>query len=275
MVSGSEEAGMASEVRAAGDRARSSRPYRAMVTLGLIAYGVVHLLIAWVAGQLIWSKRGEEASHQGALRELAGQPLGGVLLWVVAVGLFALVIWQLLDAVIGQRGKEGSDRLWARLKAVGRAAVYLALGVSAAKTATGSGAGGAGSERTMSARLMETGWGRVLVAGVGLAIIAVGVRHLYKAVTARFTEDLTPGVPDGTVLVGRVGYAAKGVAFGVVGALFGWAAISYDPGKAGGLDTALRTVRNGPAGAVLLAATAFGIAAFGIYCLIWSRNAKR
>jgi hypothetical protein len=265
---------MATDVRAAGDRARNSRSYRAMVTLGLIAYGVVHLLVAWVAGQLAWGRSGEEASHQGALRELADKPFGGVLLWIVAVGLFALVVWQLLDALVGQRGKEGSDRLWATLKAVGRAAVYLALSVSAAKTATGPGAGGAGSEKTMSARLMETGWGRVVVAGVGVAVIAVGVRQLYKAITARFTEDLTPGVPDGTVLVGRIGYAAKGVAFGIVGALVGWAAISYDPGKAGGLDTALRTVRDGPAGPALLTAVAAGIAAFGIYCLIWSRNAK-
>ena len=264
---------MATDVKAAGDRARSSRFYRAMVTLGLVAYGVVHLLIAWVAGQLAFGGGGEEASQQGALRELADKPFGEVMLWVVAAGLFALVVWQLLDATIGQRGVEGKDRIYPTLRAVGRAAIYLALGISAAKTATGSGGGG-GSERTMSARLMANGWGRVVVAGIGLAIIAVGVRHLYKAVTAKFTEDLTSGVPDGTILVGRIGYAAKGVAFGIVGALFGWAAISYDPGKAGGLDAALHTVREGPAGPVLLTATAVGIAAFGIYCLIWSRNAK-
>jgi len=57
-----------------------------------VAYGVVHLLIAWIALQLAFGKSSQEASQQGALRDLAGKPLGGVLLWVVAIGLFALVV---------------------------------------------------------------------------------------------------------------------------------------------------------------------------------------
>lgn len=77
-----------------------------------------------------------------------------------------------------------------------------------------------------------------------------------------------------TILLGRIGYAAKGVAFIVAGALFGWAAIDYDPEKAGGLDTALRTIKEQPFGSVLLTVLALGIAAFGVYAFVWSRNAK-
>ena len=41
-----------------------------------MAYGVVHLLIAWLALQLAFGDHSENASSQGALRELASQPFG-------------------------------------------------------------------------------------------------------------------------------------------------------------------------------------------------------
>jgi len=53
----------------------------------------------------------------------------------------------------------------------------------------------------------------------------------------------------GVVRLGQIGYIFKRVAFAIVGGLFGWAAITYDLGKAGGLDDALRTVNRAPFGA--------------------------
>jgi len=251
------------------EKAEQSRWYDAAITVGLIAYGVVHLLIAWVALQLALGKSSLEASQQGALQELAGQPLGGVLIWMIAIGLFVLVIWRILE--LSYRYLDTGKKL----SAAGRGVVYLALGISAVKVSTGSGAAGSGEQRTVSARLMEHGWGRALIIAVGVVIIGIGVRHVYKSVTASFTEDLTPGVSEFTILLGRIGYAAKGVAFMVVGGLFGWAAIDYDPQKAGGLDTALRTIKNQPFGSVLLTILAIGIAAFAMYTFAWSRNARR
>ncbi|MEU4196304.1 DUF1206 domain-containing protein [Kribbella sp. NPDC026611] len=254
---------------ATAQEVRYSRPYGAAITVGLIAYGVVHLLIAWIALQLAWGKSSEEASQQGALRELAGKPLGGVLLWVVAIGLFMLVVWRALELVWGHldTGKKVSS--------VGRGIVYAVLGVSAVKVAVGSGGSSTGQQRSVTARMMAHGPGRVLVVVIGLAIIAIGGYQIYKAVKKKFTEDLTGGASDLTILLGRIGYAAKGIAFVIVGGLFGWAAISYDPNKAGGLDTALHTVKDQPLGPVLLTVLALGFAAFGLYAFSWSRHAKR
>ncbi len=247
---------------------RHSKWYGNAVTVGLIAYGVVYLLIAWIALQLAWGQSSQEASQQGALQELASKPLGGVLLWIVAIGLFALVGWRVLDLMYGDLDTEK------RLSSVGRALVYLVLGISAVRVAIGARSSSSSQEQTLTARLMENGAGRVLVAVIGLVIIAIGARQLYKAYTRKFTEDLVGGVSHKTILLGRIGYAAKGVAFTVVGVLFGWAAISYDPEKAGGLDAALNTVKEQPFGSVLLTILALGIAAFGVYCFVWSRNAK-
>lgn len=249
-------------------KAQQSHLYELAVTIGLIAYGVVHLLVAWLALQLAWGQSDEEASQQGALQELASKPFGTVLLWVVAIGLFALVIWRVLELVYGNL--ETSKKV----SAGGRAAVYLVLGISAVRVAVGSGNSSSGSQQSTTGRLMENSAGRVLIVVIGLVIIGVGIRQIYKSVTKKFTEDLTGGVSQSTITLGRVGYAAKGIAFIIVGGLFAWAAIDYDPKKAGGLDTALRTLKEQDFGPVLLTLMALGIACYGAYCFVWSRNAK-
>ncbi|MFI5709701.1 DUF1206 domain-containing protein [Kribbella sp. NPDC051620] len=249
-------------------QAQNSRLYAVAITVGLIAYGVVHLLIAWISLQLAWGKSSEGADQQGALQELAGKPFGEVLLWIVAVGLLALVIWKVLELVYGHLDTEK------KVSAVGRGIVYLGLSISAAKVAMGSSQSGRSQSSGMTAKLMQNGAGRVLVVIVGLVIIGVGIRQIYKAVTKKFLEDLTGGVSDSTILLGRIGYAAKGIAFIIVGGLFVYAALDYDPNKAGGLDAALRTIKDQPFGSVLLTLMAVGIACFGVYCFVWSRNAR-
>jgi len=246
-------------------QARHSRLYDASITVGLIAYGVVYLLIAWIALQLAWGGTSKQASQQGALQELASKPFGTVLLWIVAIGLFALVIWRAMELAYGHLQTKK------KVQSVGRGIVYLVIGISAVKLATGS---GAGNQKTLTARMMAHGPGRVLIVFVGLVILGVGLHQLYKAWTKKFTEDLTGGVSRSTILLGRIGYAAKGTAFVIAGALFAWAAISYDPNKAGGLDSALRTLKDQPFGSVLLTLVALGFACFGVYCFVWSRNAR-
>lgn len=249
-------------------QAKQSRLYDVSITVGLIAYGVVHLLIAWIALQLAWGGTSEEASQQGALQELATKPFGGFLLWVVAFGMVALVIWKVLELIYGHLKTEK------KVSSAGRCVVYVYLAISSAKIAMGSSSSSSKKQSGISAKLMENGAGRVLVVLVGLVVIGIGVYQIYKAVTKKFTEDLTGGVSESTILLGRIGYAAKGIAFLIVGALFAWAAISYDPEKAGGLDTALHTLKEGPFGSVLLTLMAAGIACFGVFCFVWSRNAK-
>src|SRR5580765_1826646 len=77
-----------------GRQAKNSRSFGLLVMVGLIMYGVVHLLIAWITFQVAFTGSGQEASQQGAMAEMASAPVGDVLLWVTAVGFFGLVLWQ-------------------------------------------------------------------------------------------------------------------------------------------------------------------------------------
>jgi hypothetical protein len=253
------------------DTVRRSTGYRTLVAVGLASYGLVHLILAWIALQVAFGGGGGDASEQGALKQLAQNPLGIVLLWAMTVGLLAACVWQIVEAVVGRGGDTSTKK---RLSSVGRAVVYLLIGISAARVASGGGSSSGQGEETLSARLMSVPFGRVLVAAVGIAVIIVGITQIRKGVKRKFTEDLSGSTPQSALKLGTAGYCAKGVALAIIGLLFGWAAWTYDPKKAGGMDAALATLRAQPLGAGLLTAMALGIAAFGVYCFYWARNAK-
>ncbi|MTD13393.1 DUF1206 domain-containing protein [Nakamurella sp. YIM 132087] len=271
--------GPASKARAAagsGRRAEQSPAFGVLVMVGLIAYGVVHLLIAWIAVQVAWGGSGEEASQTGALQEMAETPVGVPLLWITALGLFALAVWMVASAIWGYADDNGATKVGKRLGAAAKAVIYAALGVSAIGTATGSGGGsGDQGQQTMTAKLLGLPFGPVLVIIVGVVIVVIGGRLVYRGVKAKFLDDLQDHPGKAAEMFGRVGYVAKGIALGVVGILFAVAGFTYDPEKAGGLDDALKTLRDQPFGAVLLTLVALGIASFGVYCFYWSRHAKR
>jgi len=258
---------------AAADKVRQSTAYHVLVTVGLISFGLVHLVLAWLAVQVAVTGGGG-ASQQGAMRQLSQQPLGKVLLWVMAVGLAALVIWQIAEATVVLDGQTSAKQIRRRLSSIGRAIVYLGLSISAAKFALGSGTSNGKTQETVSAKLMAVPFGRVLVAIVGAIVIAVAVSQVVKGVKRKFVDDLGGGVHEGALKLGTVGYCAKGVALAIIGLLFGWAAITYDPKKAGGMDAALATLRSQPFGAVLLFVMALGIASFAVYCFYWARTPR-
>jgi hypothetical protein len=249
------------------------------VRFGLVAYGVVHLMIAWVAIQLALGTGGGKASAKGALARLAAQPFGHVLIWAVAVGLFLLVVWRILEAIGGHRDAEGGKRVRARLVSLGKAVIYGAIGVSAVRVATGSGGKSKGS-KAMTAQVMDWPAGQWVIGLVGLAIIGYGARMAWRGCTDEFLEHLDGEGRSGDsgtayTWLGRAGYVSKGVAIGIVGCLFGYGAITHDPQKTGGLDQALRKVLQQPFGPWLLLVIAAGIGCYGLFCFARARHLSR
>jgi len=75
-----------------------SKPVRLLGRAGLMAYGGVHLVLAAVIVQVPFGEM-ERADKKGALEEIAETVPGLVLLWFVTIGLVALVLWQLGEAI--------------------------------------------------------------------------------------------------------------------------------------------------------------------------------
>ena len=241
-----------------------------------MAYGLVHLVIGWLALQLAVGDPSGSASSNGAIRELAQQPFGLVLVWLVAVGMFLLMCWQFLEAAVGHREHDGVKRVRKRL-IVGRARRHLRASspTPPLSVAIGSGSSGGGTDST-TAKLMDLTGGQLIVGAIGVAIAALGVAQIRKAYTEKFAKKMNVEGLSGTsgtvyVYLAKVGYVAKGVAFGIVGGLFCYAAVTHEPNKSGGLDQALSEVLEQPFGPFLLAAIALGFMAYGLFCFVQAR----
>lgn len=268
----------ADEARDAARSARDSRTFRLLVGVGLVSFGVVHLLVAWVALELAWGGGGggKSADQQGALQQLSNTPIGPGLLWVMALGLFVLVPWMVGLMVWGYTWERRRKRNVKRLGALARGVVYAFLGYTTAKIGAGSGQGsGNPQQKTLSARILALPFGTALLVVVAAVIAGVGLYLAFRGLSKRFFDDLQGRPSRPVVRLGQVGYVARGLAVVIVAVLFAWSAIGHDPKKAGDLDQAFRTVKEQPFGAVLLTVLALGFVAFGLYCAAWARRPRR
>lgn len=271
-------------------RVADSSALQALARVGLVAYGIVHVLVAWLALQLVLSGGSDSAASQaGALEELSQQPGGGVLLWVLTLGFVALALWQAGEALrhvdgLGGSGRGGSgegrrDAVLGVGGAVVKALVFLALAFTAGTAAT-SDASGSGSQQQQTSGVFALPGGRWLVALGALVVIGVGCYQVYKAVTRGFLDevdlsDASRTQREAVEKLGMAGGVAKGVAVAVVGGLLGWAAVTFDPAKATGLGGAMATILAAPFGRVLLALVALGFLAYGGYCFLRARFPER
>jgi hypothetical protein len=267
-----------SQVGREAQRAVESGPVKLLGRVGIVSYGVVHLLVGYLALKVaLDGGSGTKTDKGGALQTLAAQTGGKFLLWVITVGLVALVVWRLADAAWGhQRIRDKRKRTRKRVVNVGEALIYGALAFSAAKLASGGGTGSGNKQQTLTAKVLDLPGGQLLVGAVGVAVIAIAAFVVHRGVTKRFTEDLdlskaNPSARKTAIRLGQVGYPALGVAYGTVGVLIVIAAMNYDPNKPVGLDAALKTLVGQPYGTVLLSLVAVGLACFGVYCLFDAR----
>jgi Domain of Unknown Function (DUF1206) len=257
-------------------QAAESGPIKTLGRVGVIAYGVVHLLVAYLAVRVALGG-GAKADKTGALQAIAGQPAGRFLLWVLTAGLAALTVWQLAEAGWGHQYRRPQRRRTVqRLASLGEAALAGALAVSAFKIASGKGGKSKGEKAALVDRIFEWPAGQLLVAVVGLGIVAIAMYLVHRGVNKRFVEDLDlsgaePHARDAAIRFGQVGWAALGVAYGIIGLLVVYSAVTYDPKKATGMDTALKSLAGQPYGTILLLMVAAGLACFGVYCLFDAR----
>ncbi|MFP4377533.1 MAG: DUF1206 domain-containing protein [Spirochaetales bacterium] len=247
--------------------------------VGHVAKGVVYVVMGAIAFQAAIGQ-GQATGSTGALQQIAQEPFGQVLLVLVGIGLFAYLIWRLIQAIadVDNKGTDGKGVV----KRIGFAIsglVHGALGYTAFTIALGRGGGGGGSTQSMTAQLMSQPFGRWLVAIVGLIVFGYGVYAIVKGAKKKFARKLAMSrmkVKEAkwALRVGMIGLIARGVVFGIMGVFFFQAALSAQPGQARGIGGALRSLLQQPYGPWLLGAVAIGLIAYGIYMGVVAKYRK-
>jgi hypothetical protein len=261
------------------EKATDSDAFEYTARAGFAISGVLHLLVAYIILRIAFGASGN-ADQSGALTTLAKQTGGALMLWIAAVGLVALGLWRIAEAILGSKPGEGAGTWqddtsgWKRAKSLGLAIVNFAIAFSAARFAMGSGQNSTQQNAGLSAQMMQSGWGKAALIAVGVGLLAVGGYHVYKGASKRFFKDLRVFSRTGLTAVGVTGYAAKGLVLAGAGVLVIVATLQADPSKATGLDAAVKTLGHAPYGKALLVVAAVGIAAFGVYSFVRSRYGR-
>ena len=271
---------IADEADAWGRRLDDSDVFKRVVRIGLLGYGIVHILVAAVAVRIVvgGSSGSGKASTDGALSQLASAPFGQILLFVLALGFAALVVARLLEAAYSHRDKDGV-KAWLMPAYSGlKALLYGTVAWSTTKVALGGGSDG-GQTDTFTAQVMQMPGGQVLVVGVGLAIWAYAGGLLRTGLTAKYRDKLSAegwtGLSGSAIdKVARIGYLGKGLAFVLVGSLFVVSGFQREPKQSGGLDQALRELLGQPYGQAAVLVVAVGMAAYGLFAFARARHLR-
>ena len=269
--------GLVGKARHGGDRAVDAPWMGWLARAGLVARGVVYLIIGVLALKLALGDGGKTTNQQGALKTIADQSFGKTLLVLVAIGLAGYSLWRLLRAAVGHGAEQrdsGSDRVAALASGIGYGIVF----VTAVKILTGSRTG-SGTPKGPTAGVLGWSGGTVLVAIAGVVMIGVALYQAYKGLAKKFLDDaktseMGAGVRKGYTALGVFGHVARAVVFGLIGYGLIKAAINYDPHKAVGLDGALRKLADASYGPALLGLVAAGLVGFAAYSIADARYRK-
>ena len=243
---------------------------------GLVAKGVVYLVIGALALQAAMGSGGAITDREGALRTVLRQPLGAIMLGLLCAGLLAYMVWRVVQALTNpEREPQEMKGYFKRAFRLGSGIVYGALGLAAGRLLIGTQT----DDRQPSdwtAMVMRQPFGKWLVVAAGVGIAAYGLVRLYKAWKGELKKQLVldryaTRAREWLIGIGRVGQAARGVVFVIIGGyavLAGW---HTNPREAKGISEALRVIERAPYGPYLLAAVAAGLIAYGLFQFVEAR----
>lgn len=265
----------AQAARRGGEDVAQSRGFEWLARAGFAARGLIYVIVGILAIKLAVGAHGTTANQQGALKTIAHQPFGKVLLTIVAVGLGGYALWRFVRAALGH-GPEDSDTGFERVAALASGIVYAGLCAIAVEILLGSGSSGSGNASKTTAGVLGWPAGTWLVGLVGLVVIGIGLFQGYRGISEDFlddskTEQMSPQVRTSIKWLGIIGYLARMIVFALVGIFLIKAAIDYAPSNAVGLDGALAKIAHASYGPILLGVVAAGLIAFGVYSLTDAR----
>jgi hypothetical protein len=257
-------------------KAPASNSLEGLARLGYGARGAVYCLVGGLALLAAFGSGGQTGGSRSALATLLDQPFGRVILGIIALGLFGFAAWRLVEGITDADHRGGSGKALAiRAAHVLSGVTYggLALTTIAMALGRGSGQGEGQAAQDWTAWLLGKPFGQWLVGLVGLVVVGVGIAFALRAWRGRVTDYLAldANTRRWAVPLGRLGFAARGLVFVLIGGFVVLAALHSNSSEVKGLGGALQSLQSQPYGWALLALTAAGLLAFGIFGLVQAR----
>ena len=253
----------------------SKQPWvRRYMRLGHGTKGVFYGLIGLFALNDIIHDQPIVAGSEAVLADLDSWPLGSLVLGLLAFGLLGYVLWRLTQASVGpaQADTLSVRQVLQRFGYVASGLTYLGVAQSAAKLSLNLAVDFDDTIEDLASFLFERQVGPWVLLSVGIGVVAVGCLYIYGAASGGyindFHSDLQRPVRRWVVVIGKVGIAARGVGFFLIGAYLVKAAYLVDDESAGGLGNVFDELDEEFFGEYWLGAIAFGFLAYAVYMIV-------
>ncbi len=264
--------------RAAAQAVGRRRSARIAARAGYAARTVFYLLLAGLVARTAYDGGGggKQTNAHGAMSVIASTFLGKVALAAAALGFLALGVVRIAGAV---RDREAGtvQRVGVGLQGLFYAGLtWVPLSFLFGNQQTGS----EQAQKQETASVLSWPGGRVLIIGVGVAVLAVFGWQIRMALTQDYEDGLDLKGAPGWVcrlvrVAGTVGLFARAVVFLPIGIFLIVAAVQADPQHSKGLDAELALLaRQSWWGPTLLWVVAAGLVVFAVYSGLEARYRK-
>ncbi len=252
--------------------------FEKLAQAGYITKGILYTTIGVLSLRAAIGFGGEIAGSRDAIKFIAGQPFGRILLILMAFGLFCYSAWRLVKVFIASYDDE--HKLKAGAKRVGfliSASSYGTLGVFVVSLLVRAG-GSSGSSTTSKwlNEMMATSWGPWALALIALGVFAAAGMQFKHAIKPELedqidTTDLDQKTRDMVVKIYQIGSAARGIVFGVGAFYLCRTAYYASTVEMKGSKDALQKIFSMPYGEWMLGVLSVGLFLYGLACLVKGR----
>lgn len=215
---------------------------------------------------------------EGIFMAIEEFPAGTAILWLMVVGLLAYALFRLCSPLFDIENQGSDGKGWAkRIGHAGSAIGHLALAWSAYQFASsgsgtggsgGSGSGGGGAQEAASG-VLSMDFGGTILGLLGVAFFVTAIFQFKKGFTGEFMNRISGQAPSATRILGGIGYAARGVVYGVIGwSLFKAGFLSGGAEQVKTLGDAVASLANS---GIVFTLTAIGLLLFGLFSLVLAR----
>lgn len=247
---------------------------------GYAGRGLVYLVVAGFSLYAIW-RGGQAQGTSSALADLENSTGGGIVLFLIFLGMLAYALWRVIDAIwdLDDHGDDGKG-MAARIAVAVTGLIHLSIaaiafsllfagGGSGGSSGSDSGGGGSSSLQSGVSTVMQWPGGRWIVGIIGLVVLGAAGYFFYKGwketyrrylSANRFTTNWNGAL--------RAGLFAHGAVVAIIGGLVLYAAWRANPEAAGGVGEAFSWLTDQAYGQVLVVIVCVGLLGFSLFCFV-------
>ncbi len=247
---------------------------RQYILIGYAAKGVVYLVIGILAVQAAAISQQKAAGTYLALTFLIHQPLGKLLVCLLAFSLLGYSLRRLFQVILVSEDSNsfGLKRSFQRIGYIMSGLSYAGVAYTALNLIFELGEYDDTIE-DLASQLFEQPLGEWLILLGGIIVTSIGILYVYGAYSGSYISefksfDIHHQLEKWATRIGKLGVAARGVSFILTGVFLIEAAISGNSELAGGLQNALRVLGTKPFGWLWLGLIGIGLICYGLYMFV-------